>query len=105
MITTRSPGRIDSLPRGTIIRSPRMMLATLDSAGIAASRNADDHDETLESSGLDDVELHHLNLAVREDVGLPCGGKTDGARDRMRGLELGGDHEVDIDLRVPARPR
>ena len=33
----RSPGRIDSSPRGTSTRSPRMMLATFESAGIVAS--------------------------------------------------------------------
>ena len=33
----RSPGRIDSSPRGTSTRSPRMMLATLESFGTLAS--------------------------------------------------------------------
>ena len=45
-----------------------------------------------------DVELDDLHLALREDVRLPGGGHTDDPADRMRGLELGADDEVDVEL-------
>ena len=39
MTMIRSPGLIDSSPRGTSTLSPRMMLATFESGGIVASRS------------------------------------------------------------------
>ena len=50
-----------------------------------------------------DVELDDLHLPVGEDVGLLRGRDADGLRDRVGRLELGGDHEVDLD--VPLLPR
>ena len=102
MTMMRSPGRIDSSPRGTSIRSPRMMLATFESAGTLRllERQADDLASASASRGAlrRHVELDDLHLAVGEDVGLLGRGNADRARDRMRRLELGGDHEVDLDL-------
>ena len=97
MTMIRSPGWIDSSPRGTIIRSPRMMLATLESAGIAASRSGRPT-TVVEPATLGHVELDHLDLAVGEDVRLPRRRDADDARDRVRGLELGRDDEVDVEL-------
>lgn len=79
-----------------------MMLATLDSAGSAASRS----DRPISSPRPrpdGNVELDDLHAAVGEHVGLAGGREADEAGDRVGGLELGGDHEVDVD--VPLAPR
>jgi hypothetical protein len=46
----------------------------------------------------DDVELDDLHLSIGEDVGLPRCRDSDRAQYRMRGLVLGRDHEVDVEL-------
>ncbi len=44
-----------------------------------------------------DLELDDLNLTVGEDVRLPRGRHADRLGDRVRGLELGGHREVDVE--------
>ena len=44
------------------------------------------------------VELDDLDLAVGEDVGLAGGREPECGRDRVGGLELGRDHEVDLEV-------
>ena len=95
--TTRSPGRICSSPRGTIIASPRMIAATFESAGISALRRCAADQGVVRRVG-GDVELDDLDLAVGEDVGLARGREPERRRDRVGGLELGRDHEVDLEV-------
>ncbi len=57
-----------------------------------------DAGEVLGTALARDIELDDLHLTVGEDVGLLSGRHADGARDGVRRLELGGDHEVHLDL-------
>ncbi len=94
--TIRSPVAIASSPPGRIVSSPRMIAATFESAGIGgvAQRYAE-HDARRV---LVDVELAELHLALREHVRLPGGRYAEDAADRVRGLELRRDDEVDVEL-------
>ena len=75
-----------------------MMLATFESGGIAASRKRlRRRPSSIGVAGLD-VELDDLHLALGEDVRLPRGRDAEDPRDRVRGLELRGDDEVDVEL-------
>ena len=73
-----------------------MIAATFESSGISASRSGTPR--TLVRRVVVDVELADLHLPVREDVGLARGRDAEDAADRVRGLELGGDDEVDVEL-------
>ena len=73
-----------------------MIAATFESSGIAASRSGTPSD--VARCVVVDVELAELHLAVREYVGLPRGRDAEDAADRVGGLELGGDDEVDVEL-------
>ena len=64
--------------------------------GICASRSGTAED--LRGGVLVDVELADLHLAVGEHVRLAGGRDADDAADRVRGLELRGDDEVDVEL-------
>ena len=74
-----------------------MMLATFESAGITASRSFWPTVRPIGEPG-GNVELDHQHQALGEHIGLPCGGDPDEPRDRVGRLELGGDHEVDVEL-------
>ena len=73
-----------------------MTAATFESRGIFASRSG--HSEYVLRCALLDVELDDLHLSLREDVGLTGGGNADDPADRVSGLELGADDEVDVQL-------
>ena len=96
MTTMRSPSSKRSRPPGMITRSPRMMEASTDSAGTSASATV------LPTSAAAVLgvqhELDHLDAAAGEDVGLQRGRHADGARDGLGDLDLGRDHEVDVEL-------
>ena len=72
-----------------------MIARTRESSGIArlAERPADDR----RVGARRDLELDDLHLAVGEHVRLSRGGHADRAGDRVRGLELGRDREVDVE--------
>ena len=73
-----------------------MIAATFESSGIRASRSGTPSD--VGDASVVDVELADLHLSVGEHVGLAGGGDADDAADRVCGLELGGDDEVDVEL-------
>ena len=84
MTMIRSPRSMVLSPRGTIAAPPRMMLATLESAGIRA-------------------ELDDLHLAVCEDVRLPGGRHAQDLRDGVGRLQLRRDDEVDVEVALLPR--
>ncbi len=97
MTITRSPGWIDSSPRGTIIRSPRMMrrdLRVRRDDGVLQQPA----DRRVRLRAPRNVELDHQDLALGEDVGLPRRRNADDPCNRVRRLELRGHDEVDVEL-------
>ena len=94
--TIRSPVAIASSPPGRIVSSPRMIAATFESSGIVGVAERDRRARGRRV--VVDVELADLHLAVGEHVGLAGGRHAEDAADRVRGLELGGDDEVDVEL-------
>ena len=94
--TIRSPGRIMSSPPGRLNVSPRMIPATLRVGRHRRSRSGTPR--TRGSAVSRDVELDELHLALGEDVRLPRRRHADRPRDRVRGLDLRGDDEVDVEL-------
>ena len=54
--------------------------------------------EDLGGCSLGDVVLDELHLAVGEDIGLHGRADADHARDRVGGLDLRGDDEIDVEL-------
>ena len=85
-----------SSPRGSVIDVPRMMAATRESEGTAASpERPTDH---LGACAFGDVVFDDLYLPVGEDVGLHRRAHADHAGDRVRRLDLGRDDEVDVEL-------
>jgi hypothetical protein len=73
--TTRSPGRICSPPRGTIIRSPRIRPATFESRGISASRSGRPTSAPLSASAATSSStiwtLPSANTSVWRAAGMP----------------------------------
>ena len=72
----------DDAQDARVVRDARLPQGTADDGRVGA---------------LGDLELDDLNLAVGERVGLPGGRHPDRARDRVRGLELRRDREVDVE--------
>ena len=77
-----------------------MMLATLESGGIDGILQLPP-DGGPSCTVVRHLELDHQHLALGEDVGLAGRRNADDAGDRVRGLELRRDDEVDVELPSP----
>ncbi len=90
------PGRDRVVPSGKdrlVAPDDRGDLGVLGDLGVA-ERNA----EHVRRRVVVDVELAELHLALREHISLAGGRDAEDAADRIRGLELGRDDEVDVEL-------